>query len=101
MKIFFLLVIILFQPFYVMARPPFNERSDNSVIQVKEYLQAKLVNPKSIKYISWSLLRILENGKYKVTVQYTYANRYSRVSRAKQIFILSPEGVVLKVLSCR
>lgn len=98
--IFLLLIVFLFTN-NVMAKPPFNNRSDNSVIQVKKYLEKKLVNPKSIKYLLWSPVRLLKIGKYKVTVQYNFANRYSRVIRAKKIFILSPDGVVLKVLSCR
>lgn len=97
--------IFVFITFFLIsapwAREPFNDRSDDSVLQVKKYLQETLSKPDSVVFFSWTPVYKLENGNFRVKVDYGKANRYGRKIHTKQIFILSPTGDIIKILTCR
>ena len=83
------------------ANAPHNDTRDDSVEQVVMYHLEKEAIPRSINYLSWTPVRRLDNGRYKVTVRYRVMNRYQRSVLKKQIVIMDEEGAILKVMDCR
>ena len=97
------MVILWFLFFWgsAWAREPFNDTMDRSVEQVRAYHQLKEPHPDSIHYLGWSRVTRLDNGTYKVVVQFRAGNRYGRVVKKKQIVIMDQAGNIKKVLDCR
>jgi hypothetical protein len=83
------------------ANAPHNDTRDDSVEQVVMYHLDSEAIPRSIHYLSWTPVRRLDSGRYKVTVRYRVMNRYQRSVLKKQIVIMDEEGAILKVMDCR
>ncbi|MBI9093107.1 MAG: hypothetical protein JEZ12_28175 [Desulfobacterium sp.] len=83
------------------ADSPHNDTRDDSVEQVVMYHQKSVAKPDSIHYLSWTPVRLLDNGHYKVTVRFRLKNRYERSVLKKQIVIMDEVGAILKVMDCR
>ncbi len=83
------------------ADSPHNDTRDDSVEQVVMYHQEIEAKPGSIRYLSWTPVRLLNNGHYKVTVRFRVMNRYERSVLKKQIVIMDEGGAILKVMDCR
>ena len=88
-------------PATTRANAPHNDTRDDSVEQVVMYHLESEAKPRSIHYLSWTPVRRLDNGRYKVTVRYRVMNRYQRSVLKKQIVIMDEEGAILKVMDCR
>jgi len=80
---------------------PRNDPENHSVVQVVKYHKMAEPVPASIKYISWSDVKVLENGLYKVTVIFNCKNRFNRKLTKKQIILLNETGEIIKVMDCR
>ncbi len=80
---------------------PRNDSENRSVIQVVQYHQRMEPVPSSIKYISWSDVKLLDNGLYKVTVIFRCRNRFNRKLIKKQIVLMDETGKIIKVMDCR
>ncbi len=85
----------------VMADIPRNDSENHSVLQVVQYHQRMEPVPSSIKYISWSDVKLLDNGLYKVTVIFSCRNRFNRKLIKKQIILMNETGKIIKVMDCR
>ena len=80
---------------------PRNDYGNNSVEQVVEYHKRVEPVPLSMKYISWSPVKLLDNGLYKVTVVFKCKNRFGRELTKKQIILMDKTGKIIKVMNCR
>ncbi len=80
---------------------PRNDSENRSVEQVVEYHQKVEPVPASVKYISWSDVKKLDNGLYKVTVMFNCKNRFDRKLVKKQIILMDKTGRIVKVMNCR
>ena len=97
---------ILFSIFFigikgVLADIPRNDSENRSVIQVVKYHQRTEPVPSSIKYISWSDVKLLDSGLYKVTVIFSCRNRFNRKLIKKQIILMDETGKIIKKMDCR
>lgn len=93
------LMIFFLSP--ALADIPHNDTRDNSVEAVVVFHNKGEPNPDSIQYLSWSRVKLLDNGKYKVTVQFRVKNGAQRSVLKKQIVIMDQGGTILKVMDCR
>lgn len=84
-----------------MADTPHNDSENNSVAQVVEYHKKVEPVPLSVKYISWSSVKKLDNGLYKVVVIFKCKNRSDRNLTKKQIILMDKTGNITKVMDCR
>ena len=84
-----------------MADIPRNDSENRSVIQVVQYHKRTEPVPSSIKYISWSDVKLLDSGLYKVTVTFSCRNRFNRKLIKKQIILMDETGKIIKKMDCR
>ncbi|MCP4119649.1 MAG: hypothetical protein GY737_30465 [Desulfobacteraceae bacterium] len=96
-----LVLVWMVTPATSLANAPHNDTRDDSVEQVVMYHLESEAIPRSIQYLSWTPVRRLDNGHYKVTVRFRVKNRYKRSVLKKQIVIMDEGGAILKVMDCR
>jgi len=103
LKLVLLLSIFLVGFFLPMAWAsfPHNDTRDGSVESVVLFHQKSVISSGPINYISWTPVKRLESGNYKVTVQFRFKNRFERSVLKKQIVIMDEYGKILKVMDCR
>jgi hypothetical protein len=73
-----------------------NSSWDNSVSQVKDYLEKNLKDPKSYESIEWSeVQKVGEN--YRVTHKYRAKNSYGGYAIENQVFTINNNGEIINV----
>ena len=96
-----LVCMVIFSLSPAWADVPRNDTRDNSVEAVVVFHNKSEPNPETLEYLSWTRVKPLDNGKYKVTVLFRVKNRADRSVLKKQIIIMDSGGKILKIMDCR
>ena len=84
--------------YYTTDKNVYNAKEDNSVYQVRKYIQKHIFEPNSFFALEWSRVLKLANGNFIVRCKYRYKEK-NNYSLKNEVFTLNSEGKVLSAES--